>query len=416
MTRRGAPARARAPRDPYGIGPVSGYIGPAVGVIALVLIGAVTLSLFNGQIPFVKTGLAGDGGGNGTDNGPAATAAPSGVIITVPKAVFPGSIVYAKAGNIWIQTDKGGAQQLTSSGNDSMPTFSADGKFIYFIRVEEGTGKFPTGGILSQGKSWYDLSTPALFRMNPDGSGAQRLLNGRFIQQGGSTWFYWLRQPVPSPDGKTVVVVSDGPNPLQSDIVLHSFSLASKKLTSLNLPESLHLGQQDPAWSPDGKFLLYVQNGRELTRGAPQLYRYEVATKKARALTGPGYVSPAYSPDGTWIAATNTDAFGTDIAILDQAGKEVLRVTSDSHSFSPVWSPAGDAIAFLHLDGTIVDLRMAKLDRGSGRWVVTDTVDLTKVSALDGESRPSWFIPAAELPAPSTAPSAAGSAGSSTAP
>jgi Tol biopolymer transport system component len=127
-------------------------------------------------------------------------------------------------------------------------------------------------------------------------------------------------------------------------------------------------------------------------------------------------VSPAYSPDGTWIAATNTDAFGTDIAILDQAGKEVLRVTNDSHSFSPVWSPAGDAIAFLHLDGTIVDLRMAKLDRASGRWVVTDTVDLTKVSALDGESRPSWFIPTAELPAPSTAPSAGGSAGSSTAP
>jgi hypothetical protein len=416
VTRGGPPARKRAPRDPYGIGPVSGYVGPALAVVALVLIGAFTLSLFNGQIPFLPTAATGNGGGgDGTAGGPPPSAAPSNVIITVPKTVFPGSIVYAKAGNIWVQTGSD-AHQLTSSGEDSMPTYSADGAFIYFIRVTEGTGKFPTGGSLSQGRSWYDLDTPGLYRMNADGSGAQRLLNGRYLQGGGSAWFFWLRQPVPSPDGKTVTVVSDGPNPLQSDIVLHTFGIASKKLTSLNLPESLHLGHQDPAWRPDGKYLLYVKNGRELTRGAPQIYRYDPATKKTRALTGPGYVSPAYSPDGAWIAATNTDAFGTDIAILDQAGKEVLRVTDDGHSFSPIWSPAGDAVAFLHLAGTIVDLRMARLDNASGRWVVTETVDLTKVSALDGASRPSWYIPAPEIPSPSAAPGAGASAGASTAP
>jgi hypothetical protein len=416
VTRRGAPTRTRVPRDPYGIGPVTGYVAPALAIVALVLIGALTLSLFNGQIPFLPTAATGnnDGGGDGTAGGPPATAAPSGVIITVPKDAFPGSIVYAKAGNIWVQTAKN-ATQLTSSGEDSMPTFSADGQWIFFIRIDEGTGKFPTGGNLGQGRSWYDLMTPGLYRMKANGSGAQRLLNGRYIQSG-SAWFYWLRQPVPSPDGKTVTVISDGPNPLQSDIVLHSFSIASKKLTSLNLPESLHLGHQDPAWRPDGRYLLYVKNGRELTRGAPQIYRYEPATKKTRALTGPGYVSPAYSPDGAWIAATNTDAFGTDIAILDAAGKEVLRVTDDGHSFSPIWSPAGDAVAFLHLEGTIVDLRMAMLDDSTGRWVAAAPVDLTKVSALDGASRPSWYIPKSDLPTPSSAPGASPSTGASTAP
>jgi Tol biopolymer transport system component len=417
VTRRGTPARTRVPRDPYGIGPVAGYVGPALGVVALVLIGALTLSLFNGQIPFLPTAAANDGTGNGgTDGGPGATAAPSNVIVVVPKTAFPGSIVYAKAGNIWVQSGSD-VKQLTSSGNDSMPTFSADGKSIYFIRIQEGTGKFPTGGNTSQGRSWYDLDTPGLYRMNFDGSGAQRLLYGRFIQ-GGSAWFYWLRQPVPSPDGKTIVVVSDGPNPLQSDIVLHSFNLKTKKLTSLNLTESLHLGQQDPAWRPDGKYLLFVKNGRELTRGAPQIYRYDPASNTSKAVTGPGYLSPAYSPDGAWIAATHTDAFGTDIAILDQAGKEVLRVTDDAHSFAPIWSPAGNAIAFLHLEGTIVDLRMAMLDDATGQWVVKETVDLTKVSALDGASRPSWYIPPSELPAASPAPDsgASPSAGTSTAP
>ena len=414
MTRQPAPTRARAPRDPYGIGPVAGFAGPVLAVIALIAIAAVTLSLLSGQIPFIRTPTP--GGVNDPGGGGLPTAAPPNQVITVPQAAFPGSIAYAKAGNIWLQTGRD-VRQLTTTGTDSMPTFSADGQWIYFIRIQEGRGKFPVGGY--QNRSWYDLETPDLIRMHADGTGAQRLLSGRYVQ-GNSTWFYWLRQPVPSPDGKSVVVVSDGPNPLQSDIVLHAYGIASKKLTSLNLPESLALGHQDPAWRADGRYLLYVKNGRELTRGAPQIYRYDPVTKKTRALTGPGYLAPAYSPDGSWIAATKTDAFGTDIAILDQSGKEVLRVTDDGYSFSPVWSPAGNAVAFLHLQGTIVDLRMATLDDATGRWLVSATVDLTRVSGLDGASRPTWYVPAAELPTPSTGPSSApdpgGSPAASTAP
>ncbi len=410
MTRRGAPARsrARAPRDPYGIGPVAGYVGPVVALVALVVVGVLTLNLMSGQIPFVRSTTPGGGDGGG-DGGPAVTPAPSNVVITPEEVLFPGSIVYAKAGNVWLQAGKA-ARQLTTGGTDSMPTFSTDGQWIYFVRVTEGRGKFPAGG--TQSRAWYDLETPALMRMKPDGSGPEKLLTGRYVQ-GNSTWFYWLRQPVPSPDGKTVVVVSDGPNPLQSDIVLHSYNLATKKLTTLNLPESLHLGHQDPSWRADGRFLLYVRNGRDLTRGAPQIFRYEPATKKTRALTGPGYLAPTYSRDGQWIAATKTDAFGTDVAILDASGNEVLRVTDDGHSFSPIWSPAGDAVAFLHLAGTIVDLQMAKLDESTGRWVVSKIVDLTKVSGLDGASRPSWFVPPAEMPAPSAGPSDSPGAGAS---
>ena len=413
MTRRGAPARERVPRvprDPYGIGPVSGYVGPVLAVVALVVIALFTLSLMNGQIPFIRTASPGGGGAGGDGDGATPSPAPSNVVITVPAAVFPGSITYAKAGNIWVQTGKD-AHQVTNDGNDSMPTFSADGQWIYFVRIKRSGGKFSTGG----SRTWYDLDTPTLLRVRADGSGVQRLLTGSYVQ-GSSTWYFWLRQPVPSPDGKTIAVISDGPNPVQSDIVLHMFSIASKKLTSLNVPESLHLGHQDPAWRPDGKVLLYVKNGREATRGAPQIYRYELATKKAKALTGPGYVAPAYSPDGAWIAATKTDAFGTDIAILDSAGKEVLRVTDDGHSFSPIWSPAGNAVAFLHLQGTIVDLRMATLDHTTGDWTVTATVDLTKVSGLDGASRPSWYVPPSQLPSPSGAPGASGSPAASSAP
>jgi len=70
----------------------------------------------------------------------------------------------------------------------------------------------------------------------------------------------------------------------------------------------------------------------------------------------------------------------------------------------------------LHLEGTIVDLKMATLDDTTGRWTVTGTVDLTKVSALDGSSRPSWYASPSEVPAPSNAPSTGSPAAASTAP
>ena len=246
------------------------------------------------------------------------------------------------------------------------------------------------------------------------------LFSGR-IRTGRQTWFSWIREPVVSPDGKTIAVVSDAPASGQSAVVLQFYSIAKKKLTNPNLAQSSKLGHQDPAWRPDGTMILYVKNGRNGARGAPQIMRYVVATGKAAAVTGPGYLAPAWSPDGRYIAATRTDNFGTNVVILNQGGAELLRVTNDDHSFSPVWSPTGDSIAFLHLAGQIVDLDLARLDGADGAWTVKETVALTQVSGLDGASRPSWFVPAADLPTATAAPSVpasgpAGGGGGSVAP
>ena len=156
------------------------------------------------------------------------------------------------------------------------------------------------------------------------------------------TWSYFLRQPVVSPDGTTIVVVTDGPDPTKSDVVLKSLDPATGKLTALNAPEVAPLGHQDPAWSPDGRYLLYVKNARDGSRGAPVIMRYDTTTKKAAAVTGPGYASPAWSRDGRFIAATRTTSFGTDIVVLDaRRGTELLRVTTNERSFDPGLVAAG---------------------------------------------------------------------------
>ena len=54
--------------------------------------------------------------------------------------------------------------------------------------------------------------------------------------------------------------------------------------------------------------------------------------------------------------------FNRGFDLPDFAAFPLLRVTDDGASWAPTWSPAGDGIAFLHLDGQTVDLRLAKLE------------------------------------------------------
>jgi Tol biopolymer transport system component len=393
--------RAGRATDPYGLLPDRSWLAPGLSVIGLLVVAWLTLGLMNGSVPFAG------GGGHG---GPVAgrTAAPSNVVV-VPPITFPGAIVYAKAGNIWVQHG-GEARQLTTGGNDSMPSWAPDGQSVLFIRTSEEQGLWPSQG----SDRHYLMDVPSLMRASITGSGEPEvLLTGR-IKRDTRSWFYWIRQPVLSPDGKTVAMISDGPDPTNSDAVLQLYDLSTQERTIPDVPEIVPLGHQDPSWRADGKFLLYVRNGRSGSRGAPVVYRWDVAKGTATPLTGSGYLEPAYSPDGKYIAATKTSAFGNDIVILDAAhGRELLRVTDDGASWAPVWSPAGDAIAFLHIDGLITDLRMTRLDGAGPAWTVGETLDLTEVSGLDGGSRPDWYIAPEDLPAttgaPTTGPSASGS-------
>ena len=386
-------------------------LAPLLSVVGLALIGVVTFNLLNGDVPF---GIGGSNG-NGNAGGPARTAAPSNVVVVPDEAAFEGSIVYAKGGNIWVQTDDE-VEQVTDDGGDSMPSWSADGEWIVFIRSKEAFGYWPVRGR----NGHYDIVVPDLMRVRADGSGEPESLATGFVKDGRLEWSAWMRQPVLSPDGKTIALVTDAPTPGDSNVVLKFFNVESKKLRRADVRQSGVLGHQDPEWRPDGRVLLYVQNGRDGPRGAPVIMRYDVREGTARAFSTPGYMQPAYSRDGRFVAATRTTTLGTDVVILDpRTGSELLRVTDDGSSFAPTWSPTGDAVAYLHIVGQTVDLRLVRLEGSPPAWTVGETVDLTEVSGLDAASRPDWFIPPELLPAtpvPSVAPSASAPPSGSAAP
>ena len=391
MTLRGAAEAFRS-------GPVR-FVPQLLAGVALVVIAVLSLDLVTGNLP----SFGGSGGA-----GSARTPTPSNVIVVDPRADVPGKLLYVKAGNVWVQADRK-AVQITTGGHDSMAAWAPDGATIYFVRTTPSLGNWRADGVLRE----FQLQTPALMRVEArEGATPQVVLDGG-IKVGDLRWFFFIREPVVSPDGKTIALVTEGPDPSKSDVVLKFLDLATGQITDPKLPEIAPLGHQDPAWSPDGRSVLYVKNARDVMRGAPTIQRYDLATGKATAVTGPGYLTPSSSPDGRFIAATRSDTFGTDVVILDATtGSEVLRLTRDGDSFSPVWSPAGDSIAYYRVDRGIVDLWVVKLSGAGPAWKAGAVQPLTVAAGLDAGSRPAWFIPADQIPkpTPTAAPPASGTA------
>ncbi len=391
-----------------------------LSVVGLVVIALGTFALGSGDLPFSiggKNNTGSSGGGVG-GNGAPRTPTPSNVVVVpsdVPPGVtVPGSIVYAKDGNIWLQSS-GQATQLTTGGNDSMPSFTSDGSNVLFIRTRLMHGRWPVLGV----PATYTMDVPSVMEVPVAGGNPTRILDGLYSPPGSSTWMNWIREPVLAPNGRTLAIATDLPNPTQGDVVLKFYDLKTHRLSDPGLPEVAPLGHQDPAWSPDGKVLAYVYNNRDGANGAPQIYGYTPATGRTRAISGPGYLHPSWSPDGMYLAVTKTSAYGTDVAIINAStGAEVTLLTNDGASWAPAWSPAGDQIAFLHLSGQVVDLQLVTLKGPYGDWTAGETLSLTQSAGLDSISHPDWFVPADQIPAatPAGGPSPTSGSSSSSAP
>ena len=414
--RGGRPAR-RSTGDPYGMAAARPFLAPLLSVAGLAIVGLLTLAVLAGNLPFLPSRNPDGGPGDPGPGGavvPGRTPSPSAAPVVNPEVGIDGKLVYAKAGNLWIQEGTE-SRRLTSTGRDAQPAWSADGTWVYFIETRTTTGRFTMAGV----ERHYDLRYPILTRVHPDGSGREALLSG--LYKGGPAnrqrWFYFLRDPAVSPDGQLLALVSDGLDPTTSNIVLQTFDIDGELLAKVGVPEQAPLGHQNPTWSPDGKYILYVKNGRQADRGLPTLWRYQVATKKTVPLTGAGYTHPSYSATGRRIVATKTTTLGTDIVVLDaRNGNELLRVTSNGQSWGGAWSPDGTQIAFLRLTGVTVDLQVATLESATGGGLaVKETKPLTEFSGLDAESRPAWWGPRPS-PAPTATPAASPAGSPTTAP
>jgi TolB protein len=101
-----------------------------------------------------------------------------------------------------------------------------------------------------------------------------------------------------------------------------------------------------PAWSPDGEWLAYVS----FENRASAIFVQRVRTGERRQVSARvgANQAPAYSPDGSKLAITLGGSSGNlDIYILDLATQSLTRVTDDpAIDTEPAWSADGQTIYF----------------------------------------------------------------------
>jgi TolB protein len=261
------------------------------------------------------------------------------------------SVVYSMAGSLWRQKlDSAVAEQLTAgAGYDYQPDCSPDGRWVAYVS--------------------YAKDAVELWVLNLETKRSQQLSTGGAVNL----------EPRFSPDGKQIAFVSTSFNG-HFHIFTGQFSDGELKnvqrLTGenrSNLPR-YYYSQFDheisPAWSPDGKEILFVSN-RGHIYGTGGFWRmkaeagaeaheihYEETAWKAR---------PDFSPDGKRIVyASYLGQQWHQLWVLPARGGDAFPLSYGAFdNVGPRWSPDGKRIAFISNRGGNTSLWTQEIPGGA---------------------------------------------------
>src|SRR5262249_9316026 len=124
----------------------------------------------------------------------------------------------------------------------------------------------------------------------------------------------------------------------------------------------------DPAWSPDGKEIVYATQPGDDPRNwsaESRLYRISLAAPDRRLIPGAEGTQPSWSPNNLRIAYWSVPPGGGQRVIwtIPAAGGEPVRVTDDSSfNWSPAWSPDGRYLYFASDRGGSMNLWRVPID------------------------------------------------------
>lgn len=200
----------------------------------------------------------------------------------------------------------------------SAPAWSPNGDFIAFER----RSVLPTG-----------LGQPRVWLAQPDGTALGPLAGGNDEISYAPVW---------SPDGNRVALI-DG---VAQTVGIYDFFSDSRR----TLPD----GSGEPvSWSPDNTALVYGSATPAADGLRLRIRRADLGRDAVQDLTDGSAAdySPAWSPDGVWIAFVRRTATepGSSIWVMRADGSELRRLTSPGPHLDtlPAWSPDSRQLAFV---------------------------------------------------------------------
>ena len=300
-----------------------------------------------------------------------------------------GTITFARDGALWSLSGST-LTQLTVSTSDGEPAWSPDGTWLYFVRQrnEIGGRLNAAGGIAP-----YRLKVPTLMRIGARGDGEEEILDGLLEDPNPKLNFSsFIFDPAIGADGRIALATDyKGPSLLGGDVLIRLLQGDGRMIT-LDLPDEAPFGHQDPAWSYDGSGIYYVQNGFTQGESASRIIYVDLASETVVRFGASGFIEPAVSPDGRWIAATRIDKKkGSDVVIMSAAtGEVLLEVTRTGRSWSPTWSPDGGSLIFLAASGSEASLQQVVISSPvSGPPTIISSLQLLR-DPIDAGVRPAW--------------------------
>ncbi len=226
------------------------------------------------------------------------------------QAAFPGQngkIAFARSGNIYtINPDGSGLEQLTTTGEDSEPAWSANGRRIAFTSTRDGNSE--------------------VYVMDADGTGQTNLTNHPADDS----------HPAWSPDGRRIAFDRLTPGVGYDIHLMDAEGGGATKVTE----------GVDPVWSPDGQRIAFVLiNNITLVNpdgtGLLELTHYPIPTRDSHVNS----YDPNWSPDGRWIAwmriGGNGPQFFFDLHLVPSVGGQQRSAYLNVYNGEGTWSPDG---------------------------------------------------------------------------
>lgn len=162
---------------------------------------------------------------------------------------------------------------------------------------------------------------------------------------------YRAKNPVWSPDGKTIAFQVDQHLKYQSEVD-DVYVVAAAGGIPRNLTNTSWSSESSIAWSPDGRSIAFASSGL----GGGGIVSVDVSTGRFKQISATGGADLQWSPDGRWLVYAsnrvrdNTFYFNADVYIVDAQGGTDRLLTTNSQGFKdrdPAWSPDSRKVAFI---------------------------------------------------------------------
>ena len=251
------------------------------------------------------------------------------------------TVRYDQSSNIWITPNVSELQSHAQRAGTAIDTNQAK-------QITSGAVKYYGGAWTPDGRIVYSSDASGkrdLWIMDQDGGNQKQLTS----DAGDNV------QPVISPDGRTIVFVSDRKDSKHTLWRMDIDGNNAKQLTNGNY-------DRNPAFSPDGQWIIYASMGTS----HPNLWRVSVNGGEAVKLTDKFSVAPMVSPDGKLIACYYWDQkpdTQLGIALIPfEGGPPVKMLTLPSANVR--WNTDGSALTYVDSRSGVANIWSQPIDGG----------------------------------------------------